>query len=96
MNGDYKEFSIYWIKGENKASITLPSASSLGRKILRLAESHPGEVKIDKINDDDSIMAHVPVKYIKVSPPRNLTEEQRAAAKERLLAARVKKISEDD
>lgn len=96
MNGDYKEFSIYWIKGETRASISLPSVSYLGKKILSLAELHPEDVTIDKINDDGSIMAHVPVKYIKVSSPRNLTEEQRAAAKERLLAARIKKISEDD
>lgn len=91
MNGDYKEFSIYWIKGENKASITLPSVSYLGRKILSLAELHPEDVTIDKINDDGSIMAHVPVRYIKLSAPRNLTDEQRTAARDRLLASRGKK-----
>lgn len=88
MNGDYKEFSIYWIKGEKTASITLPSASSLGRKVLKLAESYPDDVKLDKINDDDSIMAHIPVKYIKIAAPRNITDEQRAAARDRLLASR--------
>lgn len=91
MNGDCKEFSIYWIKGEHKASITFPSNSSFGRKILALAKTHPEDVTIDKVNDDDSIMAHVPVRYIKLSAPRNLTDEQRTAARDRLLASRGKK-----
>lgn len=94
MSGDYKEFSIYWIKGEKQASITLPSGSALGKKVIRLAQSRPDEVTIEPTNDDQYIMAHIPVKYIKISAPRILTDEQKSAVRDRLLNS--KKLRNDN
>ena len=34
-------------------------------------------------NEDGSLFAHVPVNYIKISPPKKMSEEQREAASER-------------
>jgi len=48
-------------------------------KIKKYANSHPDDVKILATNADGSICAHVPIKWLKISPPRKdtLTDEQR-------------------
>ena len=77
------EFAIEWIKGDSYAGITVPSGTALKSKLLRLAKDHPNEVKIIAENNDGSMFAHIPVKYIKISPPRKVSDEQREAASER-------------
>lgn len=85
MKGDSKmnEFAIEWIKGADYAGVTAPTGTALKSKMLRLADEHPEGVKILKINEDGSVFAHIPVSYIKISPPRQVSEEQREAAGER-------------
>lgn len=65
-------------------------------QLHKLAESHPDEVKIIKEakENEGMMLAHLPKKYVKVSfgepmPKKELTEEQKAAA-----AERMKKIQE--
>lgn len=77
------EFAIEWIKGAEYAGVTVPSGTALKSKLLRLAEKHQDEVKIVVENKDGSLFAHVPVNYIKISPPRQVSEEQKEAASER-------------
>ena len=77
------EFSIEWIKGAEYAGVTVPSGTALKSKLLRLAENYPDEVKVKAENSDGSLFAHVPVNYIKISPPKKMSEEQREAASER-------------
>lgn len=77
------EFSIEWIKGAEYAGVSVPSGTALKSKLLRLAEKNPREVEIIMINEDGSLFAHVPVNYIKISPPRRVSEEQKEAASER-------------
>lgn len=77
------EFCIEWIKGGSYAGVTVPSGTALKSKLLRLADSNPNEVKIISENKDGSIFAHIPISYVKVSPPRKISEEQREAAAER-------------
>lgn len=60
-------------------------------KIKRLNEKNPEEVKIIAENKDGSICAHLPVKYLKISPPRKVSEEQKQAAGERLRKFRENK-----
>ena len=61
---------------------------------MRLAEDRPNDVEILAYPDDNdgAILAHVPKSWMKVSPPakRTMTDEQRAAAAERLRLAREK------
>ena len=52
-------------------------------KIKRLHKKNPDEVKIIAENKDGSICAHLPVKYLKISPPKKVSEKQRQAASER-------------
>lgn len=77
------EYTIEWVKGRNYAGITVPSGTAWKSKILRYAESHPEDVKIVAENQDGSIFAHVPVNWIKCSPPRKVSEVQKEAAAER-------------
>ncbi len=77
------EFVIEWIKGASYAGVTAPSGTALKAKLYRLAKENPNEVKIIVENNDGSIYAHIPINYVKISPPRKVSEEQREAAGER-------------
>ena len=74
------EFVIEWIKGSEYAGVTLPSGTALKSKLLRLAKQNPNEVKIVTENDDGSVFAHIPINYIKISPPKKMSDEQKEAA----------------
>ena len=52
-------------------------------KVKKLSEEHPDDVKILAENEDGSICAKLPTKYLKISPPRKISEEQKQAASER-------------
>lgn len=77
------EFSIEWIKSAEYAGVTVPSGTALKSKLLKLADKNPNEVTIIAKNSDGSLFAHVPVNYIKISPPRQVSEKQKEAASER-------------
>ena len=77
------EFCIEWLKGDEYAGVTVPSGTALKSKLLRYAESRPDEVKVMAVNKDGSAFFHIPINYIKISPPRKVSEEQKQAAGER-------------
>lgn len=77
------EFVIEWIKGSVYAGVTVPSGTALKSKLLKLAEQNPDDVKIIAENEDGSLFAHIPVNYVKISPPRKVSDEQKEAASER-------------
>lgn len=77
------EFVIEWIKRAEYAGITVPSGTALKSKLLKLADKNPKEVKIITVNKDGSLYAHMPISYVKISPPRQVSEEQKEAASER-------------
>lgn len=60
------------------------------RRLLRLAERCPDDVKIIK-QTDDYIEVDVPKRFLKVSPPRFVSEEQREASRKRLQEYRLRK-----
>lgn len=77
------EFAIEWIKGNDYAAVTASSGTALKSKLYRLARENPDKVKIIVENQDGSVFAHVPVSYVKISPPRKVSDEQKEAASER-------------
>lgn len=90
------EFVIEWIKGTEYAGITVPSGTALKSKLLKLADKNPKDVKIIAENRDGSLYAHIPINYIKISPPRQVSDEQKEAASERFKKMwRDKQESED-
>ena len=52
------------------------------KKLYKMAEEHD-EVKVE-LDNNYGLMISVPQKWVKVSPPRKMSEEQRAVATERL------------
>ena len=78
------EFCIEWIKGRDYAGVTVPSGTALKSKLMRYVEERSDEVKVMSVNSDGSAFFHIPINYVKVSPPRKVSEEQREAAGERL------------
>ena len=87
---DFHENVIEWYSGEKTASVTAWNGS-LKNKILKLANERPDEVQILAENEDGSILAHVPKKWVRITPSRKLTEEQREANAERLRDFRLNK-----
>lgn len=86
-----KETGMDHIRGNTIWSIS-SSESKWVNKLQKLAADHPDEVKIIAENEDGSVMAHVPDGWVKLSPKqtRTLSEEQKAAARERLTSVRNK------
>lgn len=77
------EFAIEWVKGANYAGVTVPSGTALKSKLLKLEKQNPDDVKILAENTDGSLFVHIPVSYVKISPPRKVSDEQKEAASER-------------
>jgi len=73
---------IEWLRGQKVAAVTFTAGSKFAKKLLRLSKTHD-EVQI-KVNQDKSIFAHIPLSWIKVNPPKKVSEEQREAARLRL------------
>lgn len=90
MSDNMNEIAIEWEKGREKATISAYNNSKLKGKIMKYVVSHPNDVDVYE-NKDGSIVAHVPTKWVKVSPPRNVSEEQAKAAGERLRKMRENK-----
>ncbi|MBT9840802.1 hypothetical protein [Blautia sp. MCC283] len=69
----------------NDTRATLSFSQGRYKSVIRkLAEKHPEDCQIIADNEDGSICAHVPVAWIRISPPRQYTEEQRQQMGERL------------
>lgn len=91
---DFKETAVGYINVDSYATFS-SSEQKWINKILKLQESHPDEVQIKYLPEDNNgmLVAHVPKSWLKVSPPRQreMTDEQREAAAIRLAEARAKR-----
>lgn len=93
MNDNCQDNCIEWLTGQKEVSITFSQKKYIN-KLKKYARDHPTEVKIIAENNDGSICAHVPLSWVKFSPPRQgrkLSDEEKAAVGERLLKARQEK-----
>jgi len=82
FTGEFHENAIEWYNGQDTITVTL-SQKRLINKVMKLAELYPKEVRIDKINDDGTVLCHMPLSYLKFQRPRELSEEEKAKARER-------------
>lgn len=53
-------------------------------RVIEYAKKYPDEVEITHKNNDGSIVAHIPVSYLKITRPREVSEEKRQHQKELL------------
>lgn len=74
---------IEFLENQENATVTFSQGRYKG-KIRKLAEERPGECQIIAENKDGSLCAHIPTAWIKIIPPRQLSEKQRQEIAERL------------
>lgn len=90
---DLKETAVNYIVGEKHCTYYTAEQKWI-RRLRKQAEQYPDEVKILNVNEDGSIVAHIPLKWFKAPTPpqkRVMSEEQRLAASERFAIARAKR-----
>ena len=87
---DERENAIEWYNGRDTITVTFSQRRFIN-KINNLAQKYPNEVKIDRINPDGTMLAHIPLSYLKIQKPRTLTEEEKEKARERLAQYRKPK-----
>ena len=80
-DGSDCENVIEWLRNMGRATISF-SQGRMVSKIRKLAEDYPEDIDIYSDNGN-SVVAHIPVKWIKISPPRKISDEQKEAAAER-------------
>ncbi|MDE7332163.1 MAG: hypothetical protein K2O16_07960 [Lachnospiraceae bacterium] len=73
---------IEFSKNSERATVSF-SQERYKSRIKKLAAGHPEECQIVAENTDGSMCAHIPVAWIKISPAKRLSEEQRKAMAER-------------
>lgn len=84
-----RDNTVEWYTGQTRVTVTM-SQRKWVNKIKRLAAKNPDEVEISINNQDGSIVAHLPLSYIKISPPKRVSAEQ----KERMRQQAQKNIAE--
>ena len=82
---------IEWVKDGKTATLILTQGRTISR-VMKLAKSRPEECKIVAENKDGSICARGPVGWIKISLIREVSEEQKEAARVRMKEMRENKI----
>lgn len=85
--------TIINFNAEEKTANCFTLDKPIVKRWAKLIEERPDEVKVIQ-KSEDVLEMEVPKKWIKVRPPRKVSDEQRAAASERLKAAREKKLFE--
>ena len=80
MDLNSNENNVEFIKNTNVATAYFTQGKFIN-KLKKYAEEY-NECDVVE-NNDGSILAHFPVKWLKINPSRKLTEEQKAIASER-------------
>ena len=73
------EFAIEWVVGDKTATVTVPEGTALNNKLLRLMEKYPDEVEM--VNSE---LFHCPSSWVKISPPKQMSEQQIESARIRM------------
>ena len=93
------EMNVNIVNVDDMASVTVYESKYINQ-LKALAEKHPDEVKIIPTGVVGVMLAHLPKKYVHVSfgerTKREMTEDQRAAAAERLKKAKKKKAESNE
>lgn len=97
--GDEQETTISWYRRDAVASVYTSDNTMLTKMKKLMAKSSDCKLKNITWSKDGKPTGYffeVPVRFVKVSKPKEVSEEQRAALSERLKAMRETKQNEDD
>ena len=89
--------TIEFLRNAKTAVVTFSQGKYI-TKIRKLAKEKPDDCKIKAENADGSIVATIPTKWVKISPPRFVSDEQREKSAERLksIMERKRGLSENE
>lgn len=73
---DIKENVIEFYTNQRTATVTFNQGRYVSR-IKKLAKERPDECQLVALNSDGTITAHVPTRWVKISPPKQISDEQR-------------------
>jgi len=90
MLSRYEKETVIIFNDDEKIVHLSTSQDWMKVRLKKMAEEHPEEVKIISENQY-TLLVEVPKKYIHIRPPRQLSEEQKNAATERLRKYRENK-----
>lgn len=76
---------VEYLTGDEFATVTA-HRQKLKNQLEKLAEERPDDCKITVRNQDGTIMAKIPTSWVKISPPKKLSEETREKLSERFKA----------
>ena len=74
------ENCIEFLTSTRTATVSFTNQKHINR-IKKLYEEHKDDFKYFVENDDGSVCAKIPLKWVKISPPRMVSDEQREAAR---------------
>lgn len=92
---DSKENVIEFLAGDKTATVTFTAQKQINR-IKNLYRLHPEEFVYFNENKDGSVCAKIPLKWIKVSYPKQISEEQKQRASERFKEMWAKSNADDE
>ena len=72
---------IEWLTGDDVVAVTFSQKKYINR-FKALAEEYPDKIDIIE-NQDGSVFGHIPLSWLRISKPREISDEQRQAASER-------------
>lgn len=81
MRNEERETCISYADSDDKAIISSYNAQMV-KRLEQLLGDYPDDVTLvwtDTIDDVDGVEVRLPKKWIKIHPPRNLSDEQRQA-----------------
>lgn len=95
MADSVNENVIEFLRGQQRATATF-CYGRMANRMKKLASEYPEECQIVAENPDGSIVAHFPVKWVKImAPSKNrpeISEERREELRERMKKLRAKQL----
>lgn len=74
---NFRETAWNHLAGESTGTL-FTQETKWANRILAWKDEYPDEVDIRCINPDGSIVAHLPISWFRVKPPRKMSEEHKA------------------
>ena len=84
------ENNIEFLRNQQTATVCFSQGKYIN-KIKELKKKYPDDVDICVENADGTIVAHIPTKWVRISPPRQveLSEEKKEELRQRLASFRA-------
>ena len=93
MPNEPMENALEWLVGDENVTVTL-YRGRLQNRILRLAEEHPDEVAVICRPEENTgfLLAHIPLKWLRIQPPKQMSEELKERGRQQLQKLRERRV----